>query len=152
MKRWVAVQGSLVFSGGVGDEFCVQPNPPQRLGEPFQRNVYEEGDFGSGLFSTNLAVTLEPFRGSDISPRASGGMGWIVTHGIGQWYLGGGFRFAFGRNALTMDAEWWNFSVGIRNETAINRPVTGFEVLDSSVFDSTLSMFLIRVGWAVDVR
>ena len=155
--RWIGIQGSLVLTGGAADENdCLIAQPPSmapiQIDEPFQRNRYEAGSFSGTMVATDVGVVVEPMRGADVSPRAVAGVGRMANQGESLWYLGGGVRFGFGRHALTIDTEWWNFTVDHINETLVYRQGGALEVLDSTRFAAGLSMFLLRLGWAVDVR
>lgn len=152
-ERWLGVQASLTLTGGTDQPRCVLSAPPSLaptpIDEPFQRNRYDRGDFSGAMLATGIGIVVEPARGADVSPRAFVSAGWMSEQDLPFWSLGGGVRFAFGRHALTIDGEWWNFTVDVRSETVVFRQGGSLEVLDSFVFDSALSMILMRVGWAV---
>lgn len=157
LRRWLGLQGRAVLGLGATDEsgcFAAYPPSPAPIpvGEPFNRNAYVEGDFSDTMLATDLGTVVEPWRGSDISPYGTARLGWMVNHGMSVRSLGGGVRFGFGTHALTIDGAWWTFSLDVRNELVVYRQNGQLEVLDATVFDSSQSLFLIRLGWVLGIR
>lgn len=152
-RRFVAVEGALTVTGDVGGVQCAFADLiPIDFGVPYERQRYDEtDDFGATNVAPTMALVVEPWRAAPISPRVRAGLGLMLDHGLRAWFVGGGIRYGFGWHALTMDVERWSFPLAFVNETLVYNMAGPPTILAAEPFEAKYTMYLIRVGWALDI-
>jgi hypothetical protein len=148
---FLAVEGSLSATTEAGAQSCaIADLAPPQPDSPYTSRSYAEGIEGSGFFATHLAVIVEPFAASPISPRARLGVGRLWDESLTNWLWGVGVRYRFGRHSLVMDVEGWNMEIDAEVQTLIYRSATSTtEILATEIVPETVRPYQVRVGWEV---
>ena len=153
ITSFIAVEGGAMVAGGDDGQGCVFPTvPPLPSDTPYQQTVIDDQIREATFFSTTAALVLEPFHGSDLSPRGRIGAGKLWGKDLSTWYWALGMRYRFGRHSILMDVERWSFTIPARLETRIRHSTGGLEVLSSVPTPQTERPYHVRIGWEMELH
>jgi hypothetical protein len=123
---------------------------PTPIGVPFERITHPNA--GVAFVATTLGAVVEPFLGSDVSPRAriAGGRMWDKK--LSFWFAGVGVRYRFGRHALLIDVERWTLTIETHRQVVIAQPSGEVDVLSDEIVTSDETPYQVRVGWSIAIH
>jgi hypothetical protein len=144
---FLGVEGSVAWSGEPPGRSCAYGVAPLPIGVPFEQTLHAEGIRGAAFFATTIGAVVEPFLGSDLSPRLRVARGRMWDKKLPFWSAGVGVRYKFGRHALLMDVERWKLTLDAQRQVIIVQPSGEVDVLSSETVTSDETPYLVRVGW-----
>ncbi len=155
--RWIGgvlgVEGALTSTFEVGGTQCfLAGRPPPLPDDPYWRRSLDPGQEGVAFRTATLGLVAEPWADFPVSPRARAGVARILSKDLGAWFVGGGFRFSFGRHAMVMDVERWRVYYEVREDYVVLRSSGTEEILMSDLVAESADPFVVRVGWEVSFR
>jgi hypothetical protein len=143
---FLGVETSVATSGEPPGRSCAFGVAPRPIGVPFERTTHPNA--GVGFVATTIGAVVEPFLGSDLSPRARIARGRMWDKKLSFWFAGVGVRYQFGRHALLMDVERWQLTLDTHRQVVIVQPSGEVDVLSSEIVTSDETPYQVRVGWA----
>lgn len=145
---FLGVEASVATSGEPPGRSCADGVAPIPIGVPFEHTLHPERIPGVAFLATTIGAVVEPFLGSDLSPRLRVARGRMWDKKLPFWTAGVGVRYKFGRHALLMDVERWKLTLDAQRQVIVVQPSGEVDVLSSEIVTSDETPYQVRVGWA----
>lgn len=154
ISRTVAIEGNVAWTGSMSTSCYADAlsRPAPEDGDLYHRTETPDAIPGETFWATGLGAVVTPWEFGNVVPlvRVSGGRLW--SKGLWTWTWGGGVRYAFGRQRITLSADRWHLGYEISDETWVYREGGPDELRARETLERTPRPWFLRVGWEVAVR